>query len=224
MTAQIQFAWRNACMICCRYAEELEPLIPCRMSTTPTMRRRWDTGTTEHALCAGGPFARQYMTGRMPDHRCQSPLLLPMAFGQVPQALGFELGALCALLSGATGGCWWPVFRHVFCMSRTAMPGPSLSDMPQEPQAQAHCMTVGEQLNSHFFARKMGPSNAPYPCSLVPLYPCPIMATHLKNQRIPLLCVTDHSRDHTEAWDSLTPTRGATPKRGKSLPGACPAH
>ena len=81
--------------------------VPPGVSAT---RRRWGTGTTEHAFCAGGPLARQYMTGRMrmPDHRCQSPLLLPMAFGQSPRALGFELGAPRALPSGATGrGCGW---------------------------------------------------------------------------------------------------------------------
>ena len=68
----------------------------------------WGTGTPEHAFCAGGPLAGQYMTGRMPNHRCQSPLLLPMAFGQSPRALGFELDAPRALPSGATGrGCGW---------------------------------------------------------------------------------------------------------------------
>ena len=30
----------------------------------------------------------------------------------------------------------------------------------------------------------------------------------------------DHSSGHTEEWESLTPTGGATPKRGKTLPGA----
>ena len=48
----------------------------------------------------------------------------------------------------------------------------------------------------------------------------PIMATHLKIKESPLLCVTDRSSGHTEAWESSTPTRGATPKRGKTLPGA----
>ena len=32
--------------------------------------------------------------------------------------------------------------------------------------------------------------------------------------------MTDHSSGHTEEWESFTPTRGATPKRGKTLPGA----
>ena len=53
------------------------------------------------------------------------------------------------------------------------------------------------------------------------------MATHLKIKEFPLLCVADHSSGHTEEWESLTPTQGATPKRRKTLPGApgvCPAH
>ena len=41
-----------------------------------------------------------------------------------------------------------------------------------------------------------------------------------QNQRIPLLCVTDHSSGHTEERESLTPTRGGTPKRRKTLPSA----
>ena len=46
-------------------------------------------------------------------------------------------------------------------------------------------------------------------------------AAHLKiKESIPLLCVTDHSSGHAEEWESLTPTRGATPGRGKTLPGA----
>ena len=39
----------------------------------------------------------------------------------------------------------------------------------------------------------------------------PIMATHLKIKEPPSCGVTDHSSD-TEEWESLTPTRGATPK------------
>ena len=48
------------------------------------------------------------------------------------------------------------------------------------------------------------------------------MATHLKIKESPFCA--DHSSGHTEEWESLTPTRGATPKRGKTLPGACPAR
>ena len=73
------------------------------------------------------------------------------------------------------------------------------------------CMT-GDQLNSRFFAQQMGQSPAPYPCR-------PHHGQPPQNQRIPLLCVTDHSSGHIEEWASLTPTRGATPKRGKTLPG-----
>ena len=36
----------------------------------------------------------------------------------------------------------------------------------------------------------------------------PIMATQY---------VTDHSSGHTKEWESLTPTRGATLKRGKNF-------
>ena len=79
--------------------------------------------------------------------------------------------------------------------------------------AQARCMIVGDQLNSHFFAYQMGRSHAPYPGR-------PHHGHPLQNQRPPLLCVTDHSSGHTEEWESLTPTRGATPKHGKTLPGA----
>ena len=43
------------------------------------------------------------------------------------------------------------------------------------------------------------------------------MATHLK---IKESCVTDHSSGHAEEWESLTPTRGARPKRGKTLSAA----
>ena len=74
-------------------------------------------------------------------------------------------------------------------------------------------MTVGDQLNSHFFAQQMGQSHAPSPCR-------PHHGHPPQSQRIPLLCVTDHSTGHTEKWESLTPTRRATPKRGKTLPGA----
>ena len=59
----------------------------------------------------------------------------------------------------------------------------------------------------------MGRSHAPYPCR-------PHHGHPPQNQRIPLLCVTDHSSGHTEEWESLTPTQRATPKRGKTLPGA----
>ena len=76
-------------------------------------------------------------------------------------------------------------------------------------------MTVGNQMNSHFFAQQMGRSYAPYPCR-------PHHGHPPQNQRIPLLCVTDHSSGHTEEWESLTPTRGATPKLGKTLHGALP--
>ena len=31
--------------------------------------------------------------------------------------------------------------------------------------------------------------------------------------------MTDHSNGHTEEWESLTLTSGATPKRRKTLPG-----
>ena len=74
-------------------------------------------------------------------------------------------------------------------------------------------MTVGNQLNSHFSPQQMGRSLAPYPCR-------PHHGHPPQNQRIPLLCVTDHSSGHTKEWESLTPTRGATQKRGKTLPGA----
>ena len=72
-------------------------------------------------------------------------------------------------------------------------------------------MTVGDQFNSHFFAQQMGRSHAPSPCG-------PRHSHPPQNQRIPLLCV----KGHAEEWESLTPTRGATSKRGKTLPGALP--
>ena len=82
------------------------------------------------------------------------------------------------------------------------------------------CMTVGDQITSHFFTQQMGRSHAPCPCR-------PHHGHPPQNQRIPFLCVTDHSSGHTEEWESLTPTRRATPKREKTLPGApgvCPAR
>ena len=79
-------------------------------------------------------------------------------------------------------------------------------------EAQVHCMTVGNQITSHFFAQQMGRSHAPYPCR-------PHHGHPPQNPRIPLLCMMDHSSGHTEEWESLTPTRGATPKCGKTLPG-----
>ena len=82
-----------------------------------------------------------------------------------------------------------------------------------QPRNPAHCMTVGDQIHPHFFAQQMGQSHAPYPCR-------PHHGHPPQNQRIPLLCVTDHSSGHTEEWESLSPTQGATPKRGKTLPGA----
>ena len=92
-------------------------------------------------------------------------------------------------------------------------PQTSLPPLAQERYAQVHCMTVGDQLNSHFLAQKPGRSRAPLPCR-------PHHGHQPQNQRIPLLRVTDHSSGHTEEWESLTPTRGARPKRGKTLPGA----
>ena len=91
-------------------------------------------------------------------------------------------------------------------------PQTSRPPLAQEPEAQAHCMIVGNQITSHFVAQQMGRSHAPYPCG-------PHHGHPPQNQRIPLLCVTDHSSGHTEGWESLTPTQGATPKRGKTLPG-----
>ena len=76
-----------------------------------------------------------------------------------------------------------------------------------------YCMALGNQLNPHFFAQQMGRSHAPYPRR-------PHHGHPPQNQRIPLLCVMDHSSGHTEEWVSSTPTPGATPKRGKTLPGA----
>ena len=67
-------------------------------------------------------------------------------------------------------------------------------------------------MTSHFFAQQMGRSHAPRPCR-------PHHGHPPQNQRIPFLCVTDHSSGHTEEWESVTLTRGATPKRGKTLPG-----
>ena len=58
----------------------------------------------------------------------------------------------------------------------------------------------------------------------VPLNSRPHHGHPPQNQTIPLLCVTDHSSGRTEEWGSVTPTRGATPKRGKTLPGTCPAR
>ena len=72
-------------------------------------------------------------------------------------------------------------------------------------------MTVGNQTTSHFFAQQMGRSHAPHPCRSHHGHPP-------QNQRIFLLCVMDHSSGHTEEWESLTPTRRATPKHG------CPVH
>ena len=92
-------------------------------------------------------------------------------------------------------------------------PQTSPPPLAQEPQAQAHCMTVGNQITSHFFAQQMGRSHTPYPCR-------PDHGHPPQNQRISLLHVTDHSSGHAEEWESLTPTRRATPKRGKTLPGA----
>ena len=66
---------------------------------------------------------------------------------------------------------------------------------------------------SHVFAQQMGRPQAPSPCR-------PHHGHPPQNQRIPLLCVTDHSSGHTEERQSLTPTRGATPKRGNTLPRA----
>ena len=57
--------------------------------------------------------------------------------------------------------------------------------------------TVGNQRNCHFFAQQMGQSHAPYPCR-------PHHGHPPQNQRIPLLCVTDHSSGHTKEWESLT--------------------
>ena len=67
--------------------------------------------------------------------------------------------------------------------------------------------------NFPFFAQQMGRSHAPCPCR-------PHHGHPPQNQRIPFLCMTDHSNGHTEEWESLTPTRGATPKPGKTLPGS----
>ena len=102
-----------------------------------------------------------------------------------------------------------PASKRMFQPSITVLyPRTSLPPLAQEPQAQAHCMTVGDQLNSHFFVQQMGRSHAPYPCR-------PHHGHPPQNQRIPLLCVTDHSSGHTK--ESLTPTGGATTKRGKTL-------
>ena len=55
--------------------------------------------------------------------------------------------------------------------------------------------------NFPFFPQQMGPSHAPYPCR-------PHHGHPPQNQRIPLLCVTDHSSGHTEEWESLTQLEG----------------
>ena len=74
-------------------------------------------------------------------------------------------------------------------------------------------MAVGDQLNSRFFTQRTGQSYAPYPYR-------PHHGHPPQNQRIPFLCVTNHSSGHTEEWESLTPTRGARQGLGK----LCPAH
>ena len=68
------------------------------------------------------------------------------------------------------------------------------------------------QSNNFPFFRPTNRSHAPYPCR-------PHHGHLPQNQTVPLLCVTDHSSGHTEEWESLTSTRGATPKRRKTLPG-----
>ena len=76
-------------------------------------------------------------------------------------------------------------------------PQTSPPPLAQEPQAPAHCLTVGNQLKSHFFAKQMGQSHAPSPCRPHGHPP--------QNQRIPLLCVTDHSSGHTQKSGSPYP-------------------
>ena len=74
-------------------------------------------------------------------------------------------------------------------------PQTPLPPLAQEPKAQAHCMTVGNQITSHFSAQQIGRSHAPYPCR-------PHHGHPPQNQRIPLFCMTDHSSGHTEEWES----------------------
>ena len=100
------------------------------------------------------------------------------------------------------GGAVWPSIIMLY-------PQTSLPPLAQEPKAQAHCMTVGDQIPSHVFAQQMGRSHAPSPCR-------PHHGHPPQNQRIPLLCMTDHSSGGGGSRGGGGGGRGVTPHSRRS--------
>ena len=144
--------------------------------------------------------------------------------GGMPRALGMETGQLAIHVLDALEGVFArclpsaaSILINVPAIYPNALPQNITSSSSPGTLSTSTLYDCWRSIKSHFFAQQMGLSHAPYPCR-------PRHGHPPQNQRILLLCMTDHSRGHTEAWVFLTPTQGAAPKRWKTLPGTCPAR